>query len=91
MKELEEERERSRQVVAAERKAMEAEYKSTRDVEARTTAALRQDTERSLAEQARRHEVDVRTLREQLAIEKESWEDMFRRKMDVEIKSKVSL
>lgn len=55
----------------------------------RTAAALKEDTERTLAEAARRQAVEAQSLREQLAIEKESWEEMFMRKQQMNLREKV--
>ena len=37
----------------------------------------------------RRHKVEIKNLREQLAIEKESWESMFMRRQDASLAEKV--
>ena len=52
---------------------------------------LKADTDRLIEEHTRRHQKELREMREQLAIEKESWEEMYMRKQEALLKSKVSL
>ncbi len=44
-----------------------------------------------LEDARKRHENEMRDLREQLAIEKESWEDMFMRKQQSKLKEMVGV
>ena len=86
--ELAAEREQGRAALKKERAAIEEELRSLRTMDERTNAALRADLEGSMAELSRRHEVELRELRAQLAVEKESWEDMYMRKHAATLKSK---
>jgi 5-azacytidine-induced protein 1 len=64
------------------------EYTALRRADEGAHIALKQDTERLLRECSKRHEREVVALKEQLAIEKESWEDMYMRKQTAQLKSK---
>ena len=83
--ELEEERAHHAVKLTEEREKMEAELKAIRTAEARTHSAVREDSERAIAEASRRHAREMEDLKRQLAIEKESWEEMFMRKQQAKL------
>ncbi len=89
--ELQEERATHARLLTQERERLQMELKVAREADAKTATALREDTERALAESARRQQVELQSLREQLAIEKESWEEMFLRRQQMNLKEKVRL
>ena len=60
---------------------MESEQKASR--------ALREDCERMVEETKSRYEREMAELRQRLAIEKESWEDMYMRKQQSMLLQKV--
>mmetsp|Transcript_33985 Transcript_33985/g.102494 ORF Transcript_33985/g.102494 Transcript_33985/m.102494 type:complete len:795 (-) Transcript_33985:2400-4784(-) len=74
--------------VARAREEARAEFTARRQADEAASLALKQDTERLLRESSQRHEREVAALKEQLAIEKESWEDMFMRKQAAQLKTK---
>ena len=88
MAQLEQDREQVRQTLIDERKQLESDLRSARESEEKSTAALRADTEVALREQGKRHEKELRELREQLTIEKESWEEMYMRKQEAVLKER---
>ena len=55
----------------------------------RTNTALREDAERAIAEASRRQQMEMQNMRDKLAVEKESWEDMFMRKQQAMLREKV--
>ena len=57
--------------------------------EQKVLAALKEDHDRVIADVSRRHEREIRDIKEQLSIEKESWEEMFMRKQQAVLTGKV--
>lgn len=85
---MDEVRDQARRQVAEERQKLDKEIEAVRTAETRATAMLQQDHERERQELQRKFDTELRDLREQLAIEKESWEGMFMRKQEAEAKRK---
>lgn len=76
--------------IARARDEAQQEYTAKRQAEEVASLSLKRDTERLLRESAKRHERELVSLKEQLAIEKESWEDMYMRKQTAQLKTKES-
>ena len=91
MAELQAERASHLRALADERERYQRELREARETDQKTNTALREDSERAVAEAVRRQQAEMQELRAQLAIEKESWEDMFMRKQHASIKQKVDL
>lgn len=73
-----------------ERAALEEELQVTREADQTTNIALRKDMQTTISELTEKHSKQLNELREQLNIEKESWEDMYLRKQSMTLKSKES-
>eukprot|EP00912_Choanoflagellata_sp_UC4_P001174 UC4_evm3s733 len=59
-----------------------------READSKTTSALREDCDKLIEEATRRHKAEIKNMKEQLAIEKESWETMFMRRQDASLAEK---
>uniref|UniRef100_A0A6Q2XX04 Centrosomal protein 131 n=1 Tax=Esox lucius TaxID=8010 RepID=A0A6Q2XX04_ESOLU len=81
-KEVSEEKERLNQLAARQRAELEDLRKQLEDNSSLAGRTLREEQERSREEQERRHQVEMKALRERLEIEKQTWEENYMKKED---------
>ncbi|XP_075072995.1 centrosomal protein of 131 kDa isoform X2 [Mixophyes fleayi] len=78
--EVSEEKERLNQQAARQRAELNELRKQLEDNCALSTRVLKEEYEKSKEEQERRHQVEVKAIKERLEIEKEAWEQNYRKK-----------
>eukprot|EP00041_Stephanoeca_diplocostata_P020358 m.453723 g.453723 ORF g.453723 m.453723 type:complete len:878 (+) comp21554_c0_seq2:287-2920(+) len=74
--------------LATQRSTLKAEFEASQEMTQLSLRRARSDSERLLRDTHARHDEELRNLKAQLAIEKESWEDMFMRKQESRMKAK---
>ncbi|KAK6478216.1 centrosomal protein of 131 kDa-like isoform X1 [Huso huso] len=78
--EVAEEKERGSQLAARQRAELDELRKHLEDNSLVTGRALREEFERTREEQERRHQAEVKALKERLDIEKQAWEENYMKK-----------
>eukprot|EP00042_Codosiga_hollandica_P018752 m.55708 g.55708 ORF g.55708 m.55708 type:complete len:978 (-) comp48907_c0_seq1:2666-5599(-) len=86
MLDVQEERNKMMGLMKEERAKMESELKRSRELDEKTVAKIREDCDRKIEEMAKRHIGEENEMKERLAIEKESWEQMYMRKQQANLK-----
>ncbi|CAL8305606.1 unnamed protein product [Boreogadus saida] len=79
-KEVSEEKERLSQLAARQRAELEDLRRTLEDNSSLACHALREELERSREEQERRHQVEMKSLKERMEIEKQTWEENYMKK-----------
>ncbi|XP_030195732.1 centrosomal protein of 131 kDa isoform X2 [Gadus morhua] len=79
-KEVSEEKERLGQLAARQRAELEDLRRTLEDNSSLACHALREELERSREEQERRHQVEMKSLKERMEIEKQTWEENYMKK-----------
>ncbi|CAL8304469.1 unnamed protein product [Lota lota] len=79
-KEVSDEKERLTQLAARQRAELEDLRRQLEDNSSLAGHALREELDQSRAEQERRHQVEMRGLKERLEIEKQTWEENYMKK-----------
>ncbi|XP_062382004.1 centrosomal protein of 131 kDa [Sardina pilchardus] len=79
-KEVAEEKERLTQLASRQRAELEELRKQLEDNSSHSNRALREELEKSRDEQERRHQIEIKALKERLEIEKQTWEENYMKK-----------
>ncbi|XP_059181314.1 centrosomal protein of 131 kDa [Centropristis striata] len=79
-KEVSEEKERLAQLAARQRAELEDLRRQLEENSSLAGRALRDELDKSREEQERRHQVEMKTLQERLDIEKQTWEENYKKK-----------
>ncbi|XP_063077996.1 centrosomal protein of 131 kDa [Engraulis encrasicolus] len=82
-KEVAEEKERLTQLANRQRAELEELRKQLEDNSSHAGRALREEMEKSREEQERRHQIEIKALKERLEIEKQTWEENYMKKEEV--------
>ncbi|KAM3923912.1 centrosomal protein of 131 kDa isoform 2-T2 [Leptodactylus fuscus] len=80
--EVSEEKERLQQQAARQRAELDELRKQLEENCALATRVLKEEYEKSKEEQERRHQIEVKAIKERLEIEKQAWEENYRKKED---------
>ena len=64
---------------------------AARELDAKSNAKFREECERLVDESTRRNASEIRDMKEQLAIEKTNWEEMYHRKQQGSLRAKVNM
>ncbi|XP_056405693.1 centrosomal protein of 131 kDa isoform X3 [Hyla sarda] len=78
--EVSEEKERLKQQAARQRAELDELRKQLEDNCALATRVLKEEYEKSKEEQERRHQIELKAIKERLEIEKQAWEQNYRKK-----------
>ncbi|XP_071968605.1 centrosomal protein of 131 kDa isoform X2 [Engystomops pustulosus] len=78
--EVSEEKERLKQQAARQRAELEELRKQLEDNCSLATRVLKEEYEKSKEEQERRHQIELKAIKERLEIEKEAWEQNYRKR-----------
>ncbi|XP_075701438.1 centrosomal protein of 131 kDa isoform X2 [Rhinoderma darwinii] len=78
--EVSEEKERLKQQAARQRAELDELRKQLEDNCALTSRVLKEEYEKSQEEQERRHQIELKAIKERLEIEKQAWEQNYRKK-----------